>query len=114
MTAFGSQAQIRQALWIYPHDSAAGCVHSHEVATHHQNAARLGRTLDRSVAFHPDNAVHDGEAAGENAVQFGDGTINTDLVKLIFGPAVDRTRYYAKKVFHGEGCASPMVRFHLS
>ena len=62
MTARCCQADILQALGRNTHDPAAGGIHCHQIAAHHQHSTFLGNTLNGAVALHADDAVDDGEA----------------------------------------------------
>src|SRR5437660_548156 len=107
MAALGSKPEVRQTQWINAHDSAAGGVDRHQIAAHYQHAALFRRSLDGPVALHPDNPIHNRKAARKYTMQLGDRTIDTDLVKLVFRPPVDRSGDQAEEVFHGQSRASP-------
>src|SRR5580704_7797914 len=53
---------------IDSHDPAAGGVDGWQIAAHHQNSGRFGRSLNRPVALHADDSIDDREAAAEDAV----------------------------------------------
>src|SRR6185295_17579035 len=74
---------------IDTHNTAAGGVHSRQVGAHHQHTDGLGSALNRTITFHAHDAVHDGKAAAENAVQLDDRFGNSDMVQLILRPAVN-------------------------
>src|SRR5258708_11545427 len=88
VTERGSAFEISDPPGIDAHDAAAGGVDSDQIVTHHQHAARLGRSLHRTIALHADDAVDNGEAAWKKAIHFAYRTIDADVVKTILRPSI--------------------------
>src|SRR5579864_508783 len=109
----GGQAQVAYSGGIDLHDPAAGCVYRHHVSAGDQYTHRFGIALNRPVAFHSDDAVHDGEVARERRVQIGDTLIDACPVQHVLGPAVNAAGHEAEEILHAERGAHPVVRLHF-
>src|SRR6187551_3845449 len=56
-----SSGQIRHLRWVDAHNSTAGGVNSSQITPHHQYTSLLRSAHDRTISFHPNNAIHNGK-----------------------------------------------------
>jgi hypothetical protein len=103
LNAFGSES----------HDAAGGGVDGNRVVAENQNPARLGSPLDGPVAFHTEDAIHDGEVRADGAVDIEQGASDSGPVENVLRPTVTAAGDDAKHVFHGESDAGPVVGLQL-
>src|ERR1051326_8730024 len=96
----GGQHQISDGGGFDFHDAAAGCIHSSQVLAGDQHSNWLWFTLNRSVAFHAHNAVHDREMARECGVKISNALVNAGPMEYVFRPSVNAARDQAEEVLH--------------
>src|SRR5271169_2555600 len=92
------------------HDSRAGGINSYGIVAGDENSGRLRDALNRAVAFHSDDSVHDREIGTHRGVDIENGAIDSRPMKNVLRPAVAASRNYAEHVFQRERDAGPVVR----
>src|SRR4051812_49576420 len=73
----------------------------------------LRRSVDRAVAFHPDDAVHDRVCGAHRACDIKDGGLDARPMERVLWPPVDAAGKAPEAVLEGQGRSSPVMRLHL-
>jgi hypothetical protein len=108
----GGLRQVRDAIGIESHEPRAGEVCRHRIVRHHYSPQISRRSLERSVAFHGDDAVRDHEMRGQGAVDIEDARGRS--LPTFFRPAIDRAGDGAndaaegQKTERGPYCEAPL------
>src|SRR5215472_17393574 len=94
----GSLREMLNAFRYQTHDPRAGGIHRDGVVPHHQHSAWLRYSLDRAIAFHAQDAVHDGEIRPDRARDIEHGPRDPRPMENVLGPPVATARHNAEHV----------------
>src|SRR5262249_2485866 len=87
-----TQDEIRDLFRVELHQATARSVHCHEVGAHDQDAHLLCGAIERTIAFHADDAVHDGQVRRARQGNVHDAIVDAAPVQLVLRPAIADAR----------------------
>jgi len=106
--------EVLQPVRVDLHQACRGGVDRDRVVAEDEHTAAFRIALDRSVAFHTDDAVDDREALhAQRTVYVDDALRDAFPVQRVLRPAVDRARHDSEHVLHGQRGARPVVGLEL-
>ena len=102
-------SEMLDAVWLRSQKTRKEEVRGDGIIAQQNGVQHFCGTVERSVAFHYDDAVRDDKVRTDGSADIQNAFVNSDPMKDVLRPAIARSRHNAKHVLHAERDTGPVM-----